>query len=459
MNPVRVRGKKYRKKPTKSAKVPKVDGSASLQDASSKLKRSNTEPASPGGAHKRSRVENSLQVTESAASLSPLERLPVEILEPIFLHSLNLSLPQASPLLGRKLATKHVKSSLFLEMFPKETGHSNFDFLLQTLGSLDALGVLQSQVLGLRWMTPDFIREMLEDCTVRSIVQFFNQHKLGWADLERNMPVDNRKSSCSRYSGVLVASKEVTADVVRSFYKQHVWSSGIGGEMSHGEYWTLPNESADIEVELDIRFMQGDLKMSITDISAAPSRLVASHELKVISCVRHCRIPQRYLHGPWSTDKWEQLIRIVGGGGRMDLLGRTTDEEVAEKGLEDAIAEHNHMALHTLIGRACWHSKNLLKPSHRSDIYESRDERIGLFGNQHVGVVVYTKHFKMALDHDCSYLILNSLADSMNLVVDWEDKEIMAWTVRKSAEGDMRGQWLEGCYGDARIDLPLLEEL
>ncbi|KAJ6150323.1 hypothetical protein N7471_001522 [Penicillium samsonianum] len=49
--------------------------------------------------------------------ISLLEALPVEIIEQIFLHSLNLNFPRASPFLSRALSGEHIYRALILLAF------------------------------------------------------------------------------------------------------------------------------------------------------------------------------------------------------------------------------------------------------------------------------------------------------------------------------------------------------
>ncbi|KAI9823453.1 MAG: hypothetical protein M1832_002464 [Thelocarpon impressellum] len=73
--------------------------------------------------------------------LSPLERLPTELLEQVFLSSMNLHLPNASPHIGTRLSSEHVYTSFALDAFCPRSDAPD--------------PVVQSAVLSRRWMTPD----------------------------------------------------------------------------------------------------------------------------------------------------------------------------------------------------------------------------------------------------------------------------------------------------------------
>ena len=446
MIPVRVRGKKYRQKPTASAQVPRMKGSASSTNIQCQLKRSNSEPDPPGGSRKCARIQDDAADTQPDRTLSALERLPVEILEPIFLQGLNLSLPRASPVLGSKLASEHVKSNLFLAVFPSE--HDllvNETSLLQILGSIDAIASLQSQLLVLRWMTPEFLDSVLEECMVRNTVRLFNQHGLGWVDLERTLRDEEFYPVHTKHFDVLIASKEANVEVIRSFYKQHASRLRDDGVWAIWMDWTWRNESVRKKVKMRINFRESQIEITVKHISATQPRTILKYWSRALCCIRGCRIPHKLLHGPWSSVKCAQLERIFLGGGRIDFSGATTDEEVAASGLQDALAEHNVRPIRYLTGGRRFHENSP----------EENDERSAYSPEKAhcIGVVVTTEHFKFALDKECPLSILGWLASAMNISVNWADKAITSWAIRKRSEGDERGEWLWKHLDAAGVDL------
>ena len=54
---------------------------------------------------------------KSKQKMSSLGRLPTELLEKIFLYSLNMELPRSSPVLGGKLSSAAVYKELIAEAF------------------------------------------------------------------------------------------------------------------------------------------------------------------------------------------------------------------------------------------------------------------------------------------------------------------------------------------------------
>jgi hypothetical protein len=85
--------------------------------------------------------------------LAPIETLPTEIIQDIFLQNMNISLPLASPIIASKLESHHVYNSLcdyaFYYNIPPSTGKRN--------GWI----AFQSQILAMRWLRWDFFRDYL----------------------------------------------------------------------------------------------------------------------------------------------------------------------------------------------------------------------------------------------------------------------------------------------------------
>jgi hypothetical protein len=89
--------------------------------------------------------------------LSPLEQLPAEILQPIFLSSVNINLPLSSPELARRLSSPHIYEQFTLRAFcpPPHQGRSpdwpkDLSFLYRT------------RIVQCRFFTWDFLVKILE---------------------------------------------------------------------------------------------------------------------------------------------------------------------------------------------------------------------------------------------------------------------------------------------------------
>jgi hypothetical protein len=61
--------------------------------------------------------KRSLKHLKSRRKMSLLEKLPTELLETIFLHSLNFELPRSSPVLGGKLSSNLIYTRILMAVF------------------------------------------------------------------------------------------------------------------------------------------------------------------------------------------------------------------------------------------------------------------------------------------------------------------------------------------------------
>ena len=392
-------------------------------------------------------------VSETPLANSLLERLPTEILELVFLYCLNLSLPRSSPLLGKRLTSNHMKTSLFLLVFPSEGPKlRHIHYLLSILGTYDSIGNLQSDILELKWATPDFVSGMTEPFLVRTMVREFKSHRLGWLDRSRSMKLDGAKRSSHKTffdtscKDVLDVTKEASIDIVSRFYKRTMTGGRIKeGPLTDFKEWQWPNQTATIRVDMYIAFREGRITLMAREFEELPPTNLVDYQSRLIFCVPNCRIPVKLLHGPWSDDKCEELERISRGGGRIDQTGSTMDEEVAEAGLRDAIVEEKQRAIIALVGS--FTKYGIAAVGEDCPTCFPDEEVCGCtcerqFYRHCVGLTIGTDHIKLALAKDCSYPVLYSLLDALKLDIDWEDPHITAWAVQKRKEDDERGQWL-----------------
>jgi hypothetical protein len=107
-----------------------------------------------------------------------LEALPAEVIEQIFLHSLNLNLPRASPFVSRALSRERIYRSLILLAFwdvPVDIPVSKF-IDRTMMGPFEYVPIsredrkrLQKQVLRCKWLTAERVREQLPTMQILSL--------------------------------------------------------------------------------------------------------------------------------------------------------------------------------------------------------------------------------------------------------------------------------------------------
>ncbi|KAL9107368.1 MAG: hypothetical protein Q9227_007733 [Pyrenula ochraceoflavens] len=93
-------------------------------------------------------------MSKPAKKLNELEQLPLELLEHIFLHALNVNLAKASPILGKAFSSKRILRQLIVEAFCCADASGLEPEQLKTL---------QCDVLCTSWCTP----ERLQSCIPR----------------------------------------------------------------------------------------------------------------------------------------------------------------------------------------------------------------------------------------------------------------------------------------------------
>lgn len=257
---------------------------------------------------------------------APLERLPIELLDEIFLQCLNLNLPRASFTIGQKLATKHVLTQLVLKtcsagstleypgdsvtLFPTASEHAKF----------------QSAVLRFRWMTLDFLRQCVPEYFVKTLVRELGARQLRWLG-----------------SGCIVTKK--TAPLIRQYFYDRMHVS----DRQQDDYWEETWEELEPARLVKLAFWPEDGGVILQIEYAERQRGARSHwNWSVLSCMGGCLIPEKLLHGPWTDGKVDFLRIVIQANASIDWLGTVTGE-VAEQGLVDAIREGNVKAVSTLL--------------------------------------------------------------------------------------------------------------
>jgi hypothetical protein len=141
LTPIKIRGKKRKHTP-----IPVSALSSTLPAAEASQTKNHH-------AKKRKRLPK-----RTIAAMSTLLGLPQELLELIFLDSMNISLPRASPLLGRKLSSRAVTMEYTMRTFFHTVDHkTNYRDRKKTSDP-----ILQSELLASRFFTWDFFLKYVD---------------------------------------------------------------------------------------------------------------------------------------------------------------------------------------------------------------------------------------------------------------------------------------------------------
>lgn len=417
MTPIRVRGKKQ--KPFGESKGAK-HGSTIIMEESSKT-----------------------IMSKPARELSPLERLPAELLQQIFLQSLNLNLPRASPTLGSVLSSSHIKMLLVFKAFSSGSDNSleHSTELLHILRTKEEIASLQSAILRLNWMTLDFFHQCIPTFLIKTLVRQFALLDLEW------------RTDCKQ-PGKKVSEAAVEKFVEDAYHRNSLDFEGEGrlGMLHYG--WDTTNN---LHVNLGIGLRDGLVSLQVfgSDKELSPSR----YRWRLLFCLDNCQIPEKLLRGPWTDEKCDFLEIVTRGGASIGWID-TPSGEIAELGLLDALRERNQRAVEVLVKRpepsrgkyadlnfvdyGCTFKKlsSTTRSRNLGRIVETKVRREKP-PKRSVGVIPFTEHVRIAVvDEGFHKGIIKCLLSGDVSRIDLEDADLVGWGLRKKLSGDKHGRWL-----------------
>lgn len=444
MTPIKVRGKRSSVQPEASKHSvnsllnPYPKGKRPLPPAShfplppGKLPRHNNTLCEISGRHAR--------------FAAPLEQLPTELLETIFLHNLNISLPQASPIIGSKLASKHVKTQVVLRVCSAGSINPYPCEHAALFPSMADHAEAQSAILRLRWMTLPFVRHLVIDYITKTLVRELSERGLQWLGKGPLVTKDTE-----------FTIRQYLEDNSFHFTKRNQDDPPMFGDVS----WRIEKPPRIIRLSIGLHngVVTIEERRILVHVLENSTQYVRSSSAQrdqwMIFCgINGCKVPGKLLHGPWTTEKCDFLELVLEGNATVDWVG-TTSGEIAEKGLMQALREKNARATRLLVTRAGSGDPQGLRGFPYSP-YSSSCERLesgpwpkeDLFhakvsGLRGVGVVPRTKHLRTAvLEAGCQQDVIIALFMAEDRNIEVEDRITLDWAIEKRALGDERGQWL-----------------
>ena len=439
LTPIRVRGKNKR---TKQAKIQHSNSTSSRNPSSfvpprkGRPRKSLRNQSSVG--FKRPGVTSPVSFPSRTgprtSTLSHLEQLPVEILQTILLYSLNLGLPQASPYLGRALASDHVRTELVLR---------TFDLVTEESDSKER-GSLQSALLRQKWMTWSFLRKCHQPRLGRCAAVKLRELVLKYMPQIQESKVAEMELACAN----------------SSYFDDELqrWSLGPGTSVFHGRATRDDGEESDHfwMIENGLYFTASFMPWSAFFITVRKFS-GAGHEHPWVTTVQEsCNlelysssltIPEKLLHGPWTQEKGNFLMDLFRVSAKIDWINSTSGE-VASKGLEDAIREDNVHAVRALV----FADSTAMRRPDRFGSFIPQEQtcqtRLDLQGpwlcsssifwssRSTVGVVPTTEHLRIAVvEMNCNPHIIWALVDcAQRWAIDCDDPEIVQWALADKAK-------------------------
>ena len=433
MTPIKVRGKK--------SSVQRQRSKHSVASLLNPYLGDNRTPPARSPRHFDTRSEDAGGHARFAA---PLEQLPTELLETIYLYNLNLSLPQASPIIGSKLASKHVKTQTLFRVCSAATLRTYPSEQATLFPNMIDHAEAQSTILRMRWMTLTFLRQLIPDYITKTLVRELSERRLQWLG-----------------KGPLVTQESETT--IRHYLEDHLLglTRRNQDDLPVVSYvsWRIEQPSRLIRISFSLR--DGIVAVEERCIHGGENslqhvRLLSAdrHQWRIFCGINGCKVPGKLLHGPWTTDKCDFLEMVIRGNATVDWVG-TTSGEIAEEGLIQALREGNARAIRLLVTRAGSGCPHRLWdfPYYTNSIGCQKIEpgpwpreggfKADAFDVIGAGVVPQTRHLRTAvLEAGCRRDIVDMLLNTENTNIDLEDRAILDWAAEKKVRGDERGGWL-----------------
>lgn len=445
MTPVKVRGKRFSVQ--KGGSKRSVD---SLLNPCSRDKR----PISPPASHlsispaklPRYTDTRSERVGRHARFAAPLEQLPTELLEIIFFHHLNLSLPQSSPVIGSKLASEHVKTQLVLRVCSVGTSKTYPSEQAALFPAMTDHAEAQSAILQMRWMTLSFLRKLIPDYITKTLVRELGERRLQW--LGKGPFVTKESESTIR---------QYLEDYPARLTKRNQGDPPMFGLVN----WRIENPPRYIRISFSLHdgmvtIEEGRIHQLENFTQYVRVLSADRHQWRIFCGINGCRVPRKLLHAPWTTDKCEFLEMVIRGNATVDWVN-TTSGEIAELGLTQALQEGNARATRLLVTRAgsgnpqgLWgfpcstsSSDDILPISPGPWPRQFFFQHDNAFHMSGAGVVPQTRHLRIAVfEAGCRRDIVEILLEAENTNIDFGDRAILDWAIEKRVQGDERGPWL-----------------
>ena len=319
------------------------------------------------------RVTGSIQTGYIPTKLSALEQLPTEILQEIFLLSPNLSLPLASPFLGKALSSEYLKTELVIQAFAspvqvlskEHQGSLRYNLYSSVPG--DYAGYVNSvalchDLLAQKWLTYEFLKRCqrihllrVAEGQLRTLSKDTSTTQMeALSSLRRNF---DRYLSVGGFALSVANAARKGKPGLLPGDGNYVWKQngtdtvafallGNGStlriDVIKGGEWPSPIcfDFVRDKMYRDFGSMwdNGSRSLKKCSLTQFPGKLSG------------CTIPDKLLHGPWLQEKGDFLTLLLTNRSQMHYDLRNILGEVASKGLEDAIRENNVLAVSCLLG-------------------------------------------------------------------------------------------------------------
>ncbi|RAH52065.1 hypothetical protein BO85DRAFT_408580 [Aspergillus piperis CBS 112811] len=389
LTPIRVRGRR-RKYPDDGAPKPKPSGPKGgrpMISHQTKLE------SSQARSHKRARL---LVVKPTKPRQSILESLPVELIEKIFLYSLNVNFARCSSALGATVSSERIYRALILLAFWDDSSATTA------------------------------VRSQAPEAAISRILRPVDYHPLSHAERRHLQDTILRCKWCTIQR--LLAQ---LPDLMNLTIQRHWFGAGIS--MAPYDQESLTRFLAQKE---DTRVFEGTDSNGANHYTLTVAPLVSvtithreTNQSTTYPVLGVLLIPDKLVEDLSSPDHvtYLELLRIASGLNRADLVKPTVSvsHESLQIGIHNALIENNTAALSTLL---------------KIDEYHFRSENQSLNPTTAVPYVLPAEHFRTAVRfarHDTTFFQLLVRASAESVPAD--DSEITEWAVSLN---NAFGRWL-----------------
>lgn len=270
--------------------------------------------------------------------LSDLERLPVELIQQIFLHSLEVNMPRASTILASSLSKESIYSSLILFAFFDDDGRHPVDKKFFAPAQYRQLELaeklhLQTSILNSRWCTLHRIRRNMPALSRLAALQAWHEER------DRELQSDGPEPKLPTITPCLAlrALSSLPAPGDGAAIEQHFLAKSLGS----------PEDSSN-EINEDSTYLPRLRTWTSSKGNDGQTYKTIDGARGVLN-VRY--IPDRLLRGsPWTAEKLD-FLKLLRQGWRFlqkDFVLKISTVVLFD-GMASAIAECNTEALTVLL--------------------------------------------------------------------------------------------------------------
>ena len=369
----------------------------------------------------------------SVPALSKIECLPTEILERIFLLSQDVSLPQASPVLGKVLSSDHVKHHLLRSLLTYGTSSGKG----QVLFELDQLEPdrpsLQTKLLRCQWVDLPSIKRAITDL-ITSLLAVSLGHPItdigDFAWIWEHLPMTTIGYGCPFQDDSISTLLQWGEEIYTNYCTPSSWISGLDN-LSWPSSNVGPGDAPGAKLRSETNIISDSSAVARPNASSTATIEITDRPMtfKVwlsnglnsylqVFLKSGCEIPTKLLHGPWTASKKEFLEFMMRAGAMLDPVN-SNNEEIADQSLREAIIAGDADVVQLLL--SVWKHSSIHDLTCRLPL--SLD---------HVRLAI----FQGGCKRDIMYPILGRALEEH---LDLDQEDILEWVNERKAPGDDQG--------------------